>query len=312
MASYEANELRYIPWEKCVSKEAELAGEKKKDVRFTVEESSGKLKIEQKQPDLVADTSTEILVQQALTRRALAMDQANLLEFNVMDQWTQRIMKARMQTPAENFSKPTWKQLEAADRQLFSELRDKTRSGVQTTGAGRPLDSLLPDAMYMNEVSCLLQPFPMPVSRDNQVKPEVPKTERPSPYGRGGGKGKGKHKTRFMTRLPQGLEGCRSHTNRGDPICFAFNLGVPRRARSATRASAFARCRNVGHMDMGPLRAQSGRMEARDYASKASMEGQAFQRRLPHRGVWVAHCRGMCRGWLVLQRVCIIRPSVQA
>ena len=166
VASYEANELRYIPWEKCVSKEAELAGEKKKDGRFTVEESSGKLKIEQKQPDLVADTSTEILVQQALTRRALAMDQANLLEFNVMDQWTQRIMKARMQTPAENFSKPTWKQLEAADRQLFSELRDKTRSGVQTTGAGRPLDSLLPDAMYMNEVSCLLQPFhPMPVSR---------------------------------------------------------------------------------------------------------------------------------------------------
>ncbi|CAE7929686.1 unnamed protein product, partial [Symbiodinium necroappetens] len=64
VASYEANELRYIPWERCVSKEAELAGERKRDVRFTVEESSGKLKIEQKQPELVADTSTEILVQQ--------------------------------------------------------------------------------------------------------------------------------------------------------------------------------------------------------------------------------------------------------
>ncbi|CAE7218164.1 unnamed protein product [Symbiodinium sp. CCMP2592] len=219
-----ANELRYIPWDRCVPKEAELAGEKKRDVRFTVEESSGKLRIEHKQPDLVADTSSEILVQQALTRRALAMDQANLIEFSVADQWTQRLMKARMQSPAEHFARPTWKQLESADRQLFAELRDKTRAGVQTVASGRPLDSLLPDAMYMNEVSCLLQPFPAPSMKDAPQKPDAPKWERPSPYTKGGGKGK-KGKQRFMTRLPAGLEGCRSHTNRGDPICFAFNLG---------------------------------------------------------------------------------------
>ncbi|CAE7417337.1 unnamed protein product [Symbiodinium sp. CCMP2592] len=224
VASYEANELRYIPWDRCVSKEAELAGEKKRDVRFTVEESSGKLRIEHKQPDLVADTSSEILVQQALTRRALAMDQANLIEFSVADKWTQRLMKARMQAPAEHFARPTWKQLESADRQLFAELRDKTRAGVQTVASGRPLDTLLPDAMYMNEVSCLLQPFPAPALKDVPQKPDAPKWERPSPYNKGGGKGK-KGKQRFMTRLPAGLEGCRSHTNRGDPICFAFNLG---------------------------------------------------------------------------------------
>ncbi|CAE7218152.1 unnamed protein product [Symbiodinium sp. CCMP2592] len=224
VASYEANELRYIPWDRCVSKEAELAGEKKRDVRFTVEESSGKLRIEHKQPDLVADTSSEILVQQALTRRSLAMDQANLIDFSVSDQWTQRLMKARMQTPAEHFVRPTWKQLESADRQLFAELRDKTRAGVQTVASGRPLDTLLPDAMYMNEVSCLLQPFPAPALKDVPQKPDAPKWERPSPYTKGGGKGK-KGKQRFMTRLPAGLEGCRSHTNRGDPICFAFNLG---------------------------------------------------------------------------------------
>ncbi|CAE7654031.1 unnamed protein product [Symbiodinium sp. CCMP2592] len=190
VASYEANELRYIPWDRCVSKEAELAGEKKRDVRFTVEESSGKLRIGHKQPDLVADTSSEILVQQALTRRSLAMDQANLIDFSVSDQWTQRLMKARMQTPAEHFVRPTWKQLESADRQLFAELRDKTRAGVQTVASGRPLDTLLPDAMYMNEVSCLLQPLPAPVLKDVPQKPDAPKWERPSPYTKGGGKGK--------------------------------------------------------------------------------------------------------------------------
>ncbi|CAE7763142.1 unnamed protein product [Symbiodinium sp. CCMP2592] len=215
VASYEANELRYIPWDRCVSKEAELAGEKKRDVRFTVEESSGKLRIEHKQPDLVADTSSEILVQQALTRRALAMDQANLIEFSVADKWTQRLMKARMQAPAEHFARPTWKQLESADRQLFAELRDKTRAGVQTVASGRPLDTLLPDAMYMNEVSCLLQPFPAPALKDVPQKPDAPKWERPSPYNKGGGKGK-KGKQRFMTRLPAGLEGCRMPYQRAE------------------------------------------------------------------------------------------------
>ena len=33
------------------------------------------------------------------------MDQANLVEFSVADQWTQSLMKARMQTPAEHFDK---------------------------------------------------------------------------------------------------------------------------------------------------------------------------------------------------------------
>ena len=154
------------------------------------------------------------------------MDQANLVDFVIMDQWTQRLMKARVQTPAEEFCESLpGKQLEAADRQLFTELREKTRSGVQTTPSGRPLDSLLPDAMYMNEVTCLLQPFPVPSAPKESVpRPELPRVDRASPYGKGRN-GKGKTKTRFVTRLPQGLEGCRAYTNRGDPICFAFNLG---------------------------------------------------------------------------------------
>ncbi|CAE7404929.1 unnamed protein product [Symbiodinium sp. CCMP2592] len=262
VASYEANELRYIPWDRCVSKEAELAGEKKRDVRFTVEESSGKLRIEHKQPDLVADTSSEILVQQALTRRALAMDQANLIEFSVADKWTQRLMKARMQEPAEHFARPTWKQLESADRQLFAELRDKTRAGVQTVASGRPLDTLLPDAMYMNEVSCLLQPFPAPALKDVPQKPDAPKWERPSPYNKGGGKGK-KGKQRFMTRLPAGLEGCRSHTNRGDPICFAFNLGgCPTKGQKCEKGLHICAVPKCGAHNHGaaqcPKRAQGG------------------------------------------------------
>ena len=41
-------------------------------------DASGKLKIESKKADVSADTSTEILLQFALQRRGLSMDQANL------------------------------------------------------------------------------------------------------------------------------------------------------------------------------------------------------------------------------------------
>ena len=50
-----------------------------------------------------------------------------------------------------------------------------------------------------------------------------------------------------------------------------------RRARSAIKASTFARSRNVGRMVMAPLRAQSGRKGDRDYASLMIMAGQVLQ-----------------------------------
>ena len=107
-----------------------------------------------------------------------------------------------------------------ADQKLFIELADRTRSGIQSTVAGRPLDDIIEVVMYLNEVTCMLQLL---------LKAKEASVVRDSGgelYARvkgGGGKGKGK-KGGKASRMPSDLVGCRSHTNSGSPICYGFNL----------------------------------------------------------------------------------------
>ena len=114
---YEENRSKYIDWSKCTSRESELQGDAKKDPCFTLDTSTGKLKVESKPQTEHADASSEILLQK--TRRSLAMDQANIIEFSKMQVWTDRLIKIRVEEPPPGFVKPTMKQLQAADQKMF-------------------------------------------------------------------------------------------------------------------------------------------------------------------------------------------------
>ena len=137
---YDENRLRWISWEKCISKEQELVGDKKEQA-FTV--SGNTLKLESRSSDAVADTSSEILLNYAL-------DQANLVDFTVMQSWTEKLMKTRVDVPPARFQKPSMKQLMAADVKFFEELSDMTRAGVQANAKGRPLDLAIPQVIHMH------------------------------------------------------------------------------------------------------------------------------------------------------------------
>ena len=256
VSAYEGNELRYIPWEACTSREQEVTSERKKDTRFTVDEGTGKLKVEAKDPEDKACTTSEVHVLQALQRRSLALDQANLVEYTLMQQWSDRILRARMDEPPPQYVRPSWSQLVAADKKLFSELRDLTRDGVQSSGtSARPIDKHLPAVMMSYDVVSLLQPMPAPKGSGSHQT--ITEKERLSPYsppptpfgGRGrGGKGrKGKGTFRQM-KMPAGLENCRSHTNAGEPICFGFGLKTCRetvtkgRCPKGLHVCAYPRC----------------------------------------------------------------------
>lgn len=60
---------------------------------FSLDSTTGRLKI--KMPEDKADTLTDILLLQALTRRSLAMDQANLVEYSVIQSWVDRLLRRR-------------------------------------------------------------------------------------------------------------------------------------------------------------------------------------------------------------------------
>ncbi|CAE7265821.1 unnamed protein product, partial [Symbiodinium sp. CCMP2456] len=115
---YEANTLRFIPWEKCTSRLAELQGDAKKDTRFTHDAQGKALKLETKPQDLQCAVDSEIHVMQALQRRALACDQANLIDYTVLEEWHQRLLRAR----------------------LFAEMQDRSRAGIQSDATGRAHD----------------------------------------------------------------------------------------------------------------------------------------------------------------------------
>ena len=239
---FEENRLRWIDWSKCTSKDQELVGDKK-DPTFTV--SGRSIKMEMKSPDIHADTSSEVLLQYALTRRALALDQANLIDFNVSMAWVERIIKLRMEATPQGYEKPSFKQLMAADVQLFTELADRTRAGVQPNAAGRPLDKILKDCMFLPEVNLLMQPRPVVKMESSLISP--PKF---SPKGKGSfngkGKGKGKVKGSSFIKMPQGLGGCWHRTAKGEPICFGFNLG------KCSEKVERGRCRRGLHMCAAP------------------------------------------------------------
>ena len=143
---FESNRVRFIPWEKYTCRESELDKELKTEQMFSVD-SNGQLKLENKKQDPVADTSSEIMLQYALQRRGPSMDQVNLLEFTTHQQWVDRLIKARLQVPPAGYQKPSFRQLLEADKKLFEELADSTRSGVQAKQGGRPLDKIFVTCM---------------------------------------------------------------------------------------------------------------------------------------------------------------------
>ena len=179
---YEDNRLRFIEWEKYVSKDQEMQAEGKKITSVAVDQGTGKLKIENKSPDEKADTSSDILMLQALTRWSLAMDQANVVSYTKMQSCVDKLVKCRTDEPPPGYTSPSMRQIMLADQKLFIELADRTRSGIQSTVAGRPLDDIIETVMYLNEVTCMLQPLPKAkeasVVRESGGEPYICKSQR--------------------------------------------------------------------------------------------------------------------------------------
>ena len=244
---YEENRLRWIDWSRCTSREQELQGDPKKDVSFSLDSSTGRLKVEPKRDCDRADTSTEVMLMYALTRRALAVEQANICSYAKMMLWTQRLMKSRMDEPPLGYARPSMKQLMMADQKLFMELADATRDGIQSTPEGRPVELLMDRIMYSSQVMCVLNPLPLMSHGKSESSGASATKPKEGPYVRSGPKGRSKGKSggKFV-RMPQQLIGCKAFTNSGEPICYNFNL------KSCSEKVSNNRCSRGYHVCAAP------------------------------------------------------------
>ena len=231
IAIYESDRIQYVAWETAVSREHELLTGLKKDTQLTFD-GSGVLKLQKSNQIEPCNTGSEIQVKYALTRRALAMEQANLVKFSSMEAWSEKMMQSRLEEPSAGFARTTMKQLEQADRKLFVVLGERTRNGIRATSTGRPIDAVFQQCMQSSEVLSILQPKPIAAPKNERESPKAT-SERPfkkprfeSP-GKGGQKGKGKSKGSNNARIPLellALGDVSATTPKGVRLCFGYNL----------------------------------------------------------------------------------------
>jgi hypothetical protein len=245
VSQYDSNRVAYISWQKCLSKSAEEAGIKKDP--SIGQNLAGLLKLGEtvRLPD--ADTSTELLLKYALTRRALAYDQALLVTFGVSMVWVERLFAVRLRPALTHHQKVTIEQLELADRAVFLRAGELTRDGVVPNAAGnRPLDTALVQAWLEPEIAQLLAQMAqssgsksLTASKRPAGDGEVPTLSKrakkkaaaaakavvkakPAPPRPPSGDAKG-NKGKGRGNLPGGLEGS-SRTPDGMAICYGYNL----------------------------------------------------------------------------------------
>eukprot|EP00435_Cladocopium_sp_Y103_P071504 s1184_g37.t1 len=227
---YESDRLRYLSWDSCVSREHEILTASKRDLSLTFD-SSGNLKMSKKEQVTPCEVSSELHIKYCLTRRGLALEQGNVLAFDLHELWAEKLLTCRLTDPPAGYSRVTFKQMQLADAKLFVVLGEKTRKGIKILGDGRPCDKVFKDAMNSPEVQHLLQPMPQaasssPKTSDKSGAPPIKRTIDKVGSPKGSGK-KGKSGKTWKPSVPQELlsMGCVGVTNKGNALCYDYQLG---------------------------------------------------------------------------------------
>ena len=219
---YERDELRYIQVAQCTSRDQELSG-RKRDAALALD-AEGQLQVKPSTVHVIADTSTELKLKNALTRRGLAYDQTGLLTFEVHMKWVEKLFSIMQRTVPPGFRSIGISQLLEADRELWRRMAEECRSGiVPQIGAARPMDGAMAALMNSSEVAYYLLPLPLPSGRSGSSLPsDTPLHSMPVAnklVKNGGKKGGGKSEKKYAP-LP---DGCVTKTKEGKKICFPFN-----------------------------------------------------------------------------------------
>ncbi|CAK9057508.1 unnamed protein product, partial [Durusdinium trenchii] len=139
----ERNEVAYISPSKCLSRQQELMGAKP-EKELQLDASKTGLIIKEQPITQEISLTSDLALFQAMQRRALAMDLANLATYEVMKKWVDRMFAVFSQPAAPGFSKISQAQLLRADRQAFVRLSETFTGSLKVMPmAGKPLDPMI-------------------------------------------------------------------------------------------------------------------------------------------------------------------------
>ena len=223
--------LVYLEPSKCTSRSHEVQSDKEAmQVKF---DGAGNLKIAKKESELMCDTSGELQLRMALTRRSLAFDLAGLASFSVQELWHSHLVATLLKTPPAGHRFVTVQQLLTADRELWLQMSQATRGSLKVTvGQDPPLDAQFKKLMYAAEISCYMTPLPAAksVAPTSPHKPQQPPANKPAggrpnfrKYENDKGNPKGETIKQMLNSLPKD---CSSKLPNGRFICLKFNKGT--------------------------------------------------------------------------------------
>ena len=214
------NSVVYLPPHKFVSRKAELGLDKPKK-ELTIEANST-VTVKDKSQELSCSTSTDLHLQEALTRRALALDLVGIASFARVEAYTRFLMSQLQNDAPYGYSKTSIQQVLRADKEAWLRLAEKLTDGVKRKPDGTlPLDTELEALQSDPKVVFHLLPLPhAAVQTSLQSGGDVSDGEH---KGKGKGKNK-KRKWRAPKNMPAPLAGKQSETKNGKPLCWNYNL----------------------------------------------------------------------------------------
>ena len=180
----EKNEISYISPTRCLSRQQELAGAKP-DKELQLDATKTTLIVKEQQPKMEISVASDLALYQAMQRRSLALDLTNLVSYEVMRSWTDRLFALYAQPPAPGFQKISQTQLLRADRQAFVRLGELHTGPVKPgPGPGRLLDPLV--GRLEHDVSVTYFMLPLPV-QSTTTGDKSDKGDKPPKRPQGGG-----------------------------------------------------------------------------------------------------------------------------
>ena len=192
--------------------------------------------------DLKCDTSGELKLKQALTRRSLALNQTGLASFNVLEEWNNHLFATILREPPSGYHFVSIQQILAADKFYWTRVSQETRGQLQIVAGAE--DQKLKDFMFAPEVASLMTFLPAGKSAkadtdQSDPRPGPPRPGPPKPGPKSNPFDKKVTAKSLLTSLP---EGCQSKLPTGKWICLFFSKGICKNQKKSQCANGLHQC----------------------------------------------------------------------
>ena len=220
----EKNVVMYMPPSRFATRQAELSSEKDAHQRLQVKDGKSKV---------TCETHSELLLTQALLRRALALDLTGIVSFAVMESYNSFLIRHLQSQAPPGYERTSVRQVLEADRQAWIRLAELLPGGVRRLDDGTlPLDAQFPSLQTDPKVSFYLLPLPSQSSSstsDATKRQSDGSSSQRSNFPKGSGKGK----KGGPRNIPAELVGKVTQTRSGKPVCFGYNMacGCPHKVK---------------------------------------------------------------------------------